>query len=128
MSTKCSAGVWIALSVAAIAWGQEQANARVKINQIQVIGSHNSYHAGLAPSQAKLMMEKNPKIAPALEYCHQTLDQQLNGGIRQIELDIFADSQGGRYAHPAGISAVGRSRVTEGSGLRHGWSDEQARL
>jgi Phosphoinositide phospholipase C, Ca2+-dependent len=107
MSKKRSAGVWIAiLSVAAIAWGQEQANDRVKINQIQVIGSHNSYHAGLAPSQAKLMMEKNPKIAPALEYRHQPLDQQLNAGIRQIELDIFADSQGGRYAHPAGIDAV----------------------
>jgi hypothetical protein len=30
----------------------------------------------------------------------------LNAGIRQIELDIFADSQGGRYAHPAGMNAV----------------------
>jgi Phosphoinositide phospholipase C, Ca2+-dependent len=107
MATTRSAGLWIAvLSVAAIAWGQEGANDRVKINQIQVIGSHNSYHAGLAPSEAKLMMEKNPKIAPALEYRHQPLDQQLNAGIRQIELDIFADSQGGRYAHPAGINAV----------------------
>jgi hypothetical protein len=52
------------------------------------------------------MMEKNPKVYPELEYRHQPLDQQLNAGIRQIELDIFADSQGGRYAHPAGISAV----------------------
>jgi Phosphoinositide phospholipase C, Ca2+-dependent len=27
----------------------------VKLNQIQVIGTHNSYHAGLAPSEAKLL-------------------------------------------------------------------------
>jgi calcium-dependent phosphoinositide phospholipase C len=107
MVTKRSAGLWVAvLSVAAFAWGQEGANDGVKINQIQVIGSHNSYHAGLAPSEAKLMMQKNPKVYPELEYRHQPLDQQLNAGIRQIELDIFADSQGGRYAHPAGISAV----------------------
>jgi len=109
MAMKRSAGVWVAVlsfTVAAFAWGQEGANDKVRINQIQVIGSHNSYHAGLAPSEARLMMQKNPKIFPALEYRHQPLDQQLNAGIRQIELDIFADSQGGRYAHPAGISAV----------------------
>jgi hypothetical protein len=107
MATKRSVILWIAvLSIAAFAWGQEGANDGVKINQIQVIGSHNSYHAGLAPSEAKLMMEKNPKVYPELEYRHQPLDQQLNAGIRQIELDIFADSQGGRYAHPAAISAV----------------------
>ncbi len=29
----------------------------VKMNQIQVIGTHNSYHAGLAPSEAKLMLD-----------------------------------------------------------------------
>jgi Phosphoinositide phospholipase C, Ca2+-dependent len=76
------------------------------MNQIQVIGSHNSYHAGLAPSEAKLMQAKNPKVYQALEYRHRPLDQQFNSGIRQIELDIFADSQGGRYAHPSGPAAV----------------------
>ena len=107
MVVRRSLGMWIAvLSVAAFAWGQEGPNDGVKINQIQVIGSHNSYHAGLAPSEARLMMEKNPKVYPELEYRHQPLDQQLNAGIRQIELDIFADSEGGRYAHPAGINLV----------------------
>jgi hypothetical protein len=107
MVSKRSVVLWITvLSVAALARGQEGANDNVKINQIQVIGSHNSYHAGLAPSEAKLMMEKNPKIYPELEYRHQPLDQQLTAGVRQIELDIFADSRGGRYAHPAGINAV----------------------
>jgi hypothetical protein len=78
----------------------------VKMNQIQVIGTHNSYHAGLAPSEAKLMMDKNPKLYQALEYRHAPLDQQLNSGVRQIELDIFADAEGGRYAHPGGPDAV----------------------
>jgi Phosphoinositide phospholipase C, Ca2+-dependent len=107
MAMKRSAGLRIALlSVAAFACGQEGANNRVKMNQIQVIGSHNSYHAGLAPSEAKLIKDRDPKAYTELEYRHQPLDQQLNAGIRQIELDIFADRQGGRFAHPAGIKAV----------------------
>ncbi len=82
------------------------AAAPVRINQIQVIGTHNSYHAGLASSEAKLWEQKNPKLYEALEYKHRPLDQQLSSGVRQIELDIFADSQGGRYAHPKGPDAV----------------------
>ncbi|HTD75814.1 MAG TPA: phosphatidylinositol-specific phospholipase C1-like protein [Steroidobacteraceae bacterium] len=78
----------------------------VKLNQIQVIGTHNSYHAGLAPSEAKLLEQKNPKLYQALEYRHRPLDAQFNSGVRQIELDIYADSGGGRYAHPKGIDAV----------------------
>src|SRR5580698_1969216 len=78
----------------------------VKINQIQVIGTHNSYHAGLASSEAKLWQQKNPTLYQALEYRHRPLDQQLNAGVRQIELDIYADSEGGRYAHPMGPAAV----------------------
>jgi hypothetical protein len=78
----------------------------VKMNQIQVIGTHNSYHAGLASSEAKLLEQKNPKLYQALEYRHRPLDEQLTSGVRQIELDIYADSAGGRYAHPMGIDAV----------------------
>jgi predicted alpha-1,2-mannosidase len=74
----------------------------VKMNQIQVIGTHNSYHAGIAPSESKLLQEKYPKEYAGLEYTHPSLTQQLDEGVRQIELDVFADSKGGRYAHPLG--------------------------
>jgi Phosphoinositide phospholipase C, Ca2+-dependent len=97
---------FMSIGLQPFAIGQTSSNDSVRMNQIQVIGSHNSYHAGLSPSEAKLMMEKNPKLYPALEYQHRPLDQQLNSGVRQIELDIYADSQGGRYAHPAGPDAV----------------------
>jgi len=85
---------------------QSAANDSVRMNQIQVMGSHNSYHQGIAPSEVKLMQAKNPKLYEGLEYRHRPLDRQFDSGIRQIELDIFADSQGGRYAHPAGPDAV----------------------
>ena len=73
----------------------------LRLNQIQVIGSHNSYHAGLGPHEMEFLRARNPKAADALSYSHPALDQQLNDGVRQIELDIYADSKGGLYSHPA---------------------------
>ncbi len=74
----------------------------LKLNQIQVIGTHNSYHAGLEPSTAKWLLAHNPQAFAGLDYAHPPLPEQLDHGIRQIELDVYADSQGGRYAHPQG--------------------------
>jgi len=81
-------------------------DASIRINQIQVIGTHNSYHAGLLPGIAKIVQQKNPEAYATLEYAHADLATQLNHGIRQIELDIFADSKGGRFAHPLGQAMV----------------------
>ncbi len=78
----------------------------VKMNQIQVIGTHNSYHAGIAPSETKIWQQKYPQAYKGLEYSHPSLTSQLDGGVRQIELDVFADIKGGRYAHPAGPAMV----------------------
>ncbi len=96
----------LAMGPQTFAYSQTASDNTIRMNQIQVIGSHNSYHAGIAPSESKLLNEKNPKLYEAFEYRHRPLDQQLNSGIRQIELDIYADSAGGRYAHPGGPTAV----------------------
>ena len=91
----------------AFAVGFGSSSDSLKMNQIQVIGTHNSYHAGLSPSEAQLMQQKNPKLHQALDYRHRPLDLQLSSGVRQIELDIFADSEGGRYAHLFELQAKG---------------------
>jgi len=78
----------------------------VRLNQIQVIGSHNSYHAGFAPSERKYLEMKNPKTLRSLDYHHAPLGDQLSGGVRQVEIDIFADPNGGRFAHPSIVRKV----------------------
>ena len=78
----------------------------VQMNQIQVIGTHNSYHAGIAPSETRIWKEKYPKEFAGLDYSHPSLTKQLDSGVRQVELDIYADTKGGRYAHPAGPQMV----------------------
>jgi len=89
----CGSGVALAQSTAA----QDQ---MVHLNQIQVIGSHNSYNLGFAPSEEKYARMKNPKGYEGLEYHHATLTKQLDGGVRQLEIDIAQDPEGGRFAHP----------------------------
>src|ERR1700677_1375539 len=71
-----------------------QATDTLKLNQIQVIGTHNSYHAGIAPNESTLWQAKYANAYKGLDYQHQPLQQQFDSGVRQIELDIFADSKG----------------------------------
>jgi hypothetical protein len=89
-----------------------QQGDQLRINQIQVIGSHNSYHAGIAPSESKLWQPDNAESYKSLEYTHQPLTQQFDSGVRQIELDIFADSKGGLFAHPTGPAMVAAAHLT----------------
>ncbi len=86
--------------------GAANQDERVHVNQIQVIGSHNSYHAGFAPSERKWMEAHNPRALRGLDYHHPPLAEQLSGGVRQVEIDIFADAKGGRFAHPAIVKRV----------------------
>lgn len=61
-------------------------NPNVRLNEMQVIGSHNSYHV------------ENPALAPYvidLAYTAAPLQEQFSHqGVRQIELDVYADPDG----------------------------------
>ena len=83
-----AAVVWAAGVHTAVA--QSAAGCALRLNQIQVIGTHNSYHAGIAPSAAKVWQQQRPDAFPTLDYRHPPLREQLASGVRQIELDIYA--------------------------------------
>jgi hypothetical protein len=89
----------------------QTSNDTLKLNQIQVIGTHNSYHAGIAPNESKLWQEKYADAYKGLDYQHKPLPQQFDSGVRQIELDVYADSKGGLYAHPSGPSMVAAAKL-----------------
>lgn len=57
-------------------------------DRLQVIATHNSYN--LAPTwlQTQVIALVEPSEAPALQYNHQTLTEQLDAGIRSLELDV----------------------------------------
>ena len=75
----------------------------LKMNQLQTMGSHNSYHAGIPPLEMANIRARNPKGADSLDYAHEALTDQLNDGARQLELDFVYDPKGGRYTTPLGL-------------------------
>ncbi len=85
------------------------AQSDVRINQVQVVGSHNSYHAGLTPGVKAILAQSNPKALRSLDYSHPSLTTQLNNGVRQLEIDVHADAKGGRYAHIAADDVIAKA-------------------
>ena len=123
-----SAGVWGAKSrhcgrlTAQLATLEQDANARparvqrlrervanrcVALNEIQVLGSHNSYHVQPRPALLAALLALAPAFE-AWEYTHPPLDEQFESeGVRQIELDVYADPAGGLYSRRGGLLAIG---------------------
>jgi len=74
----------------------------MRLNYVQEVGTHNSYHIQPRTPLLLFLLGLDPRAA-SLQYTHRPLDQQLEGlGIRQVELDVYADPTGGRYALPLG--------------------------
>jgi len=80
----------------------------LRLNHIQVLGTHNSYKLHPLPELVDIIDEWRPGWADNIDYGHRTLTEQFEHlGVRQIELDIFADPEGGLYAEPVGAVLVG---------------------
>jgi hypothetical protein len=81
----------------------------VRMNEIQVLGSHNSYH--LRPEPAVLdgiAAFAGEQAAIELDYEHLPITEQLEEhGIRQLELDVYADPEGGRFADRPAAALIG---------------------
>jgi len=90
-------------------------NDNLKLNQLQVIGSHNSYKTAIEPALYKVIYEKDSAIA-GVQYEHIPITDQLNMGLRNLEIDIYADSKGGRYAHPKGLEMAKSEKAYDPNG------------
>ncbi len=98
-----------ALAVASLAWAAGcsdssdsaplAADADPRLNNLQYLGTHNSYHIQPRKELFDLLLAFDRDLILTLEYTHIPLTDQFNSqGIRQIELDIFYDPEGGLYA------------------------------
>lgn len=82
-------------------------DGELRLNQMQVLGSHNSYHIEPQPALFSLLRAFSEPLAQSFEYTHLPLEEQFaRQGIRQIELDVFTDPDGGLYANRAGQRAA----------------------
>lgn len=93
---------------------------KMRFNELQYIGTHNSYH--IAPDGALVALAKitdyregkdwpAEKLYQALDYTHPPLTTQLELGMRQFELDVHHDPEGGKFAQPGALRALQASKI-----------------
>ena len=77
----------------------------LKLNQIQIIGSHNSYKQAIEDPLINIILAKDSN-ALGLNYRHLPIKEQLDLGVRGLEIDVLHDPVGGRYSNPVGIKTL----------------------
>lgn len=72
----------------------------LRLNHIQVVGTHNSYHREVALTERKVL-EQYISGYQNLYYSHSSFSNQLNyQQVRSLEIDLHSDERGGLYADP----------------------------
>ncbi|MFE0476078.1 phosphatidylinositol-specific phospholipase C1-like protein [Streptomyces sp. NPDC058947] len=98
------AAAFTGLAALTMSTGSSQAAANmdgIRINELQVIATHNSYHRELSGAEQRAQMQVDPGADPNLLYSHAPLAQQLEEQeVRSIELDVVPDPEGGLYRWP----------------------------
>ena len=86
----------------------------LKLNQIQAIGTHNSFHVAAPAKEHALLEALSTKEAATRTYSHPSMATQVGKErVRQLELDIFADAKGGLYADPVLRREAGLGRYLD---------------
>ncbi|WP_327639793.1 phosphatidylinositol-specific phospholipase C1-like protein [Kribbella sp. NBC_00482] len=92
----------------------------LRFNQVQMIGSHNSYHRELSPAEQKVQQTLNPGSVD-LWYSHAPITQQLEDqNVRTLELDLLPDPDGGLYTYPLIRKLTGLGPLTDPAMARPG--------
>ena len=102
LSAWCRSAILALLLISSTQASNEAATNATRINDLQLIGSHNSYKQSIGTGLMAMLSWFEPEIAAGLDYNHATIEDQLALGLRVFELDLFHDPNGGRYASPLG--------------------------
>ena len=130
---KISARILFLCLLATVCFGQgtdqqfTAAHGNLKINEIQVLGTHNSYAQRVDPkvlsagsvtfskffsgfeqnmtAEEKATFEEFHPNGMSLEeggkYEHAPFPEQLDAGMRSLEIDVYYDPEGDRFSDPA---------------------------
>lgn len=105
----------VAFALIAAACGDDGGGGRraagsdgVTMDEIQVLGSHNSYHLKPAPEVLEGVAAVSQQLADETDYGHEPIDDQLGQyGMRQLEIDVYADPDGGLFADRKALPIIG---------------------
>ncbi|MBX3421716.1 MAG: hypothetical protein KF752_09190 [Pirellulaceae bacterium] len=84
----------------------------LRINELQLVGTHNSYH--LAPDSVAMrtIAALAPGEAKAIDNSQRPITDQLSQlGVRHIELDLFLDPEGKLFSKPLAYTQALRQQA-----------------
>ena len=84
-------------------------NENLRANDLLSIGTHNSYKGAIPSTEMTQLRESSMRAAIVLDYSHPELGKQLDSGARQLELDVYYDPEGGRFADPLAPRSAGKA-------------------
>jgi hypothetical protein len=97
----------LATATAPCAAQRSRSPDEIRLHEIQLIGTHNSYHLAPHAPVGGLISTVSASLLESIEYSHMPLPEQLEQlQVRQLELDVYADPEGGLFATPIGRSVV----------------------
>jgi hypothetical protein len=79
-------------------------DANLRINQLQLVGTAESYKQRPNSALMGLIRMGGKKDAEALDYGQPALTAQLDADVRSLSFDVAYDPDGGAYKNPAGAS------------------------
>lgn len=92
------------------------------LNDIQVIGTHNSYKQPVPVPILTAIGGFSSELAASIEYSHSPLTDQFdNEEVRQVEIDVYADPEGGHLAERPVLDFLGLPNVTPPELLQPGF-------
>jgi hypothetical protein len=102
----------LSLSLFSLSFSLLSQAKEINLNDVQMIGSHNSYKKPLNPQMKILIAEQDAKKAAQINYSHPDLIKQLALGLRHFEIDIVKDPEGGKFAYPEGEKLTQQTILT----------------
>lgn len=120
-STKCN--LHAATAPSAQECARQWIDENLRLNDVMTVGTHNSYKQAIPETELAVIRARSPKGAMSLDYSHRPLAEQLDAGARQIELDVYYDPDGGRFANPIGpkMAGAGIDQITADEWARPGF-------
>lgn len=76
---------------------QAPQSAPLRLNDVTLVGTHNSYKRAMPAATMARLRAADPAAADSLDYAHRPLAAQLDAGARQLEIDVNYDPVGGHY-------------------------------
>jgi hypothetical protein len=103
-SMKIFIPAYIFIAVLFMACGTPE-SVDIRMNEVQIIGSHNSYKQAIEEPLMELLLAKDSGVT-GLDYFHIPIQEQLDLGLRSLEIDVLHDPTGGRFAEPVGLGLL----------------------